>query len=260
VKGSSGHRMLSGRRTSLTGIWHIPLQSRGHSGAVTQNFLWQEGPVYIMDNHRAAWWCWLRHFDASEPFDLFHIDRHTDTLTSNLDVWLDHLPTQMRGMNLQQYLDFSVLMNGTDCPVVRWDNYLSLFLAQEKQSLRSLYFATHNDGDAPNVPEGFCRHVDVWNLPGNFKYWLDNGDSWIVNIDIDYFFCPFGHGNHRRFLSKDFVTAMCEPIKAHLETGRIKVLTICLTPDEGGFSGGWAESEEVCAEICGQLKIDFSLP
>lgn len=244
----------------MSGIWHIPLKSRGRSGATAQNFLWQDGSVYIMDNHRAAWWCWLRHLEANEKFDLFHIDRHTDTLTSNLDLWVKNLPAQMRGVSLQDYLGFKMDLYGFPCEVIRWDNYLSLFLKQEKENLGGLYFATHGDGDAPNVPEGRCRDVDVWDLPNNFDFWLKDGRNWIVNIDIDYFFCEFADGSHRRFLSEDFIAALCAPLKEGLASRNIKVLTICLTPDENGYSGGWSQSEAVCVEICNHLGIAFALP
>lgn len=244
----------------MSGIWHIPLKSRGHSGATVQNFLWQDGAVFIMDNHRAAWWCWLRHLQVNERFDLFHIDRHTDTLTSNLDLWVKRLPSQMRGISLEEYLGFTLPLHGIATEVIRWDNYLSLFLEHERNNLGALYFATHGDGDPPNVPDGLCRDVEVWELPNNFDFWLDLGSSWIVNIDIDYFFCKFADGSHRRFLSKDFVSSVCAPLKDGLASGRVKALTICLTPDDGGFSGGWSASEEVCAEMCDHLGISFQLP
>lgn len=244
----------------MSGIWHIPLKSRGHSGATVQNFLWQHDTVYIMDNHRAAWWCWLRHLRPKEKFDLFHVDRHTDTLTSNLDVWLEHLPEEMRGISLNEYLSLKYSASGVPCEVVRWDNYLSLFLAQEQQNLGQLLLATHRDGDTPNVPANKCRNVETWELPGNLDFWLHRGNNWIVNIDIDYFFCEFANGSHRRFLSEDFIASLCAPLKDGLASGVVKVLTICLTPDEGGFSGGWAASEAVCAEICKHLGIPFSLP
>ncbi len=213
-----------------------------------------------MDNHRAAWWCWLQHLQVNERFDLFHIDRHTDTLTSNLDLWMKHLPKQMRGVSLDDYLGFTMPLHGVTCEVIRWDNYLSLFLEYERENCRGLYFATHKDGDSPNVPEDQCREVDVWELPNNLDFWLQQGEGWIVNIDIDYFFCEFADGSHRRFLSKDFVYSICEPLKDGLTSGKVKALTICLTPDEGGFSGGWSQSEEVCDEICHCLGVSFKLP
>jgi hypothetical protein len=213
-----------------------------------------------MDNHRAAWWCWLRHITAGNSFSLFHIDRHTDTLTSNLSLWLHHLPAQMRGVPLQQYLGYQANVNGVRCPVIRWDNYLSLFLEQEQHTMQSLCMATHQDGDPPNVPEGSWRDVAVHDLPDNFAYWLEQSENWIVNIDLDYFFCTMPDGVNRRFLSDDFVQAICTALRTHLDSGRIKVLTICLTPDDGGFCGGWTEAEALCEVMCKHLGLAFKLP
>jgi hypothetical protein len=245
----------------LAGTWHIPFKTRGISGHSTQNFLWQDGPIYIMDNHRAAWWCWLRHLSNGERVDLFHIDRHTDTLSSNLPLWLQHLPAQMRGVPLTDYLDFQVTINGSLSATIRWDNYLSLFLEHEKGQLGQLYFATHHDGDEPNVPPGSYRDVSPWDLPKNFDFWLGEGSNWVVNIDLDYFFCEMEGGECRRFLAPEYVEDLCLTIKKHLATGRIKVLTICLTPDDHGYSGGWASAEALCAEFCQHLGVvSFKLP
>lgn len=244
----------------MAGIWHVPFNGRGISGHATQNFLWQDGPVYIMDNHRSAWWCWLRHLPAGESIDVFHIDRHTDTLGSNLPLWLAALPSQMRGVSIKSYLSFKANVNGFLGVAIRWDNYLSLFFEHERGNLGSVYFATHHDGDAPNLPKGSWIDVAPWDLPKNLGYWLEQGDNWLFNIDLDYFFCNMDSGDCRRFLDSAYVKDMCASIKKNLSNGRIKVLTICLTPDESGFSGGWASSEALCSEICVHLGIEFSLP
>ncbi|WP_225032959.1 UPF0489 family protein [Paraburkholderia sp. XV] len=72
-----------------------------------------------MDNHRAAWWCWMQQLSPEESIDVFHIDRHTDTLPSNLEIWTRHLPQQMRGKSLDDYLGLECLMNGSKGPVIR---------------------------------------------------------------------------------------------------------------------------------------------
>lgn len=242
--------------------WHIPLLHRGVSGHCTQNFLWQNGPVYIMDNHRAAWWCWLQqHLVPSQPINLFHIDRHTDTLTSNLPSWKKSLPPQMRDVSLQDYLNYRSQLNGSEGVTIRWDNYLSLFFEYEQANLGSIFFATHGEGDAPNLPTGSWRDISPWELPANFDFHVSRGNNWIVNVDLDYFFCDMDDGSCQRFLARDYVQALFLGIKKHLANGRIKVLTICLTPDENGFSGGWASAETLCSEICQHLGIqDFQLP
>lgn len=59
--------------------WLVPFARRNASGAYNQNFLWRDGNTYVMDNHRAALWCWLQHITPGERLSLLHIDCHTDT-------------------------------------------------------------------------------------------------------------------------------------------------------------------------------------
>lgn len=74
------------------GEWLVPFRGRNYSGAFTQNFLWKRQNVYVMDNHRAALWCWLQHIDPKQRYSLFHVDQHYDTLASRMTTWLDNLP------------------------------------------------------------------------------------------------------------------------------------------------------------------------
>ena len=79
--------------------WIVPFKGRNHSGSVEQNFLCRAGNVYVMDNHRAALWCWLQELDLTAPHSLIHIDRHPDALQSRLDEWLKHLPSWAAGID-----------------------------------------------------------------------------------------------------------------------------------------------------------------
>ena len=42
--------------------------------------LWQNGNVYVMDNHRDAAWCWLQQCKTEELYNFMHIDQHYDLL------------------------------------------------------------------------------------------------------------------------------------------------------------------------------------
>ena len=136
---------------------------------------------------------------------------------------------------------------------------MSRLLAYEKHRLGHVYFATHHDGDEPDLPEGLWCDVEPWKLPQYFDFWLEQSDKWVVNIGLDYFFCDAEDGGCIRFLSEDHVP-LCVAIKKNLDSGRIKVLTLCLAPDEGGHSGGWTTAEALCAEFCKHLGVSFSLP
>ena len=235
--------------------WILPFKGRNHSGAFEQNFVWKSGNVYVMDNHRAALWCWLQELDLKAPHSLFHIDQHTDALQSRLDDWLKNLPAW--SSSLQDYLDHSYRSEFGETKVIRWDNYLSIYLAEFGKNLKACHFATHGDGDKPN-----CDHVmeaHLWDLPGNLDYWLSaNAAPWIMNIDLDYFFWE-GDGTAGVIVSDEFLETTFSHLRRAIESGAVAVTTICLTPDQP-FTPGWAASEQLAKKITGILGIDFELP
>lgn len=53
--------------------------------------LWQNGKVYVMDNHLSAAWCWLQSCDPQKKYNFMHIDRHYDMLECFYDEDLQPL-------------------------------------------------------------------------------------------------------------------------------------------------------------------------
>lgn len=233
--------------------WVVPFKGRNHSGPVNQNFLCKSGNVFVMDNHRAALWCWLQEVDLGAPHSLIHIDRHYDALQSRLDEWMKHLPIWSSGID--EYLGKAYQSEAGQCPVVRWDNYLSIYLESFARSLKKFYCLTHGDGDKPNYK--YPLHEPASELPENLSSWLSEQEApWIVNIDLDYFYCQFGSG-HRRMLSDDYIDAVAEGLKDAMDRGAIGVLTLCLTPDS--FTPGWADTEALAARLLKGLDLTFQL-
>ena len=245
----------------MNGVWHVPFKGRNYSGAVVQNFLWEDSsqPIFIMDNHRAALWCWLQKVRVDEFLNLLHIDEHTDTLYSNIDRWLKELP-DLAGMSINDYLVLRTNTGFGETELIRWDNYLSIFLERYGHQIGHSIFATHNNGDKPRLHSSKILAMPrVDELPNNVDFWLSGQDGrWIVNVDLDYFFCD-QNDERRQMVSDCYVDALFTGIKPALETGKIAVLSLCLTPDEN-LTGGWAPAEALCARICGALGVDFYLP
>jgi UPF0489 domain len=241
------------------GEWLVIFKGRNTSGAYNQNFLWRCGNVYVMDNHRAAMWCWLQHINPNTAHSLFHIDRHTDTLQSRLDEWLAHSPPSW-ALTADQYLTHSYVFpeTGNTIPVIRWDNYLSIYLALFGANISTCYFATHDDGDKPNYDEAIF--VKIWEVPFNLDYWLTaRNRPWIMNIDLDYFFCDGEEDRAQRMLSDAYIDRCIDIVRLKMEDGTIAVTTIALTPSDN-FTGGWGPSEELARRVLSRLGIDFSLP
>lgn len=234
--------------------WIVPFKGRNHSGSTNQNFLCRSGNVYVMDNHRAALWCWLQKVNLESPHSLIHIDRHPDALQSRLDEWLEHLPSWSSGID--EYLGKSYQCDGFQCPVIRWDNYLSIYLEKFGDSLKTFHCLTHDEGDLPN----FNRPIygSPWELPENLSFWLSVREApWIVNIDLDYFYCQFNSGI-RMMVSDDYIDAVAAGLKDAMDRGIIGVLTLCLTPDN--YTPGWAATEALAARLLKRLNLTFHLP
>ena len=139
----------------MTGKWILPLKKRGRSLSMNQNFLWKFRNIYVMDNHRAALWCWMQEISAQHAYCAFHIDAHYDCAGAPDAEWLNSIP-DIRVMSFADYLSISD-PNSTSpaIPAIRWDNYLSLFLAKYPSQCAELFTTTHQIGTSPSPPEGF---------------------------------------------------------------------------------------------------------
>ena len=240
------------------GEWLVPFKGRNRSAYFNLNFLWRYKSVYVMDNHRAALWCWLQHVDPTKPHALFHIDQHFDTITSRMDAWLAGIPSSW-DMTIHEYLSLFVEHADTGkVPLFSWDNYLSIYLEIFGQNLTSRNFATHKVGDKPRLP--IWEH-DIWDVPQNLDYWLRSENApWIMNCDLDYFFCDDTDDRPpQRFLSSRFIERCFDVIAQKLGDGTIKVLTVALTATDD-LTGGWTPAEEVAKRALSRLGIDFVLP
>lgn len=228
----------------------IPYLGQNYSGATIQNLLWQDGSVYLMDNHRAALWCWQQHVDlSSDPHSLLHIDRHYDTLQCELVKHVSAMPN-LRGLSIHDYLRAEVTL-GEKVPLFRWDNYLSLYLEAINPKLQWFRCLTQKDGDLP--PWAGLMESDADELPENFEYWLKDG-RWIINIDLDYFFCP-GSGDDEFVLmySEAYLDQVFNGLRLANDRGNIAVITICLTPSN--FTPGWAACIELSERIFKALGL-----
>lgn len=209
-----------------------------------------------MDNHRAAMWCWLQELAPSEPVGLLHIDEHFDTLYANIDSELSALP-ELTGMSVTEYLQLSKSYGSHNCPLIRWDNYLSLFLERYGKQVEKSVFVTHNVGDKPRHQS--AQFPDPQHVPDNLSFWLKpHPDQWIINIDLDYFFCD-QNGQRRPMFSDQYIASVFGAIADLQQAGRVKCLTICLSPDEG-YSGSWEQAEQLCQVVCNAVGLRFALP
>ena len=99
----------------------------------------------------------------------------------------------------------------------------------------------------------------------NLVYWLTEPPydvkeaPWIVNIDLDYFFCKFD-GGIRMMVSGDYIDSIASGLRIALDQGVIGVLTLCLTPDPNIYTLGWTETEALASRFLEHLGLTLKLP
>jgi hypothetical protein len=126
------------------------------------------------------------------------------------------------------------------------------------ENVTQAVFATHRDGDEPN--HHAVRYGEIWELPDNIMYWLDNAASkpWIFNFDVDYCFWNDVAAPGEMFTDQ-YLRRIFEPVGERLRNGTIGVATIALTPVDD-LTGGWGPSESVASRVLQMMGIEFSLP
>jgi hypothetical protein len=238
--------------------WIIPFKGRGHTGVYRQNLLWRSGNLFVMDNHRAAAWCWIHAMPNPGDHLLVHIDRHNDTLRSQLREWMVALPNGIP-TEIADYLSatYPSPFSGTS-QLFRWDNYLSIYLELVGGRIPELLLATHGEGDRPNHP----KIIDL--SPTDLLTSLESrvakrGLPAILNLDLDYFFEPGLDEEAVRLLDDHYVDALASVIARLDASGHLPVITIALTATDD-LTAGWQPVEEIAQRVCAVLGHRFALP
>lgn len=236
----------------------LPFRGRLRSETYDQNFLWKFGSTYIMDNHRAALWCWLQHINKDKQYNLLHIDKHYDCLGSRIGDWLEVLPQGIESLTFEEYLRLSYLpvdnLMQKKVPIVRFDNYLSIFLERYASSIDQCVFATHGKGDPPRWNNK--TEIPGFQLISYISHYLGEGE-WIINVDLDYFFYENYENKYGRLYSDELIDELFQEIVKWNTAGNIAVITLCISPET---CGGWEPAEILASRVCRSLRLPFSLP
>ena len=211
----------------------IPLIVRGESASSSDNVLWNEDKIYVMDNHRLALWCWFQKINKNQRYNLLHIDAHPDMSESalrdfNHDLW---------SISLEDYR--SAWQPDINMPLFRWDNYIEVFLRKYPELVGKTVSATHHLGSNKELSEEIKSYDLIKFMDGVFsgeKY--VNDLAWIINLDLDYFFSAAPE--KVELFSDEYVKRIRQSINAGLDNGMVTVLTISLSPE---CCGSWEKAE-----------------
>lgn len=237
--------------------WLIPLTKYDGSMWFDVNFLWNHDNIFISDNHRIALWCWFQRINENEKYNLFHIDAHYDALSANLKKWVNSTPDLYK-IPLEDYLSFQcTLEKGCSSRLFRYDNYLAIFINKYRHMINECVWATQKIGDIPCI---YSKEKEIapWELTNFINYNLSTDDiSWILNIDLDYFFKKIPNGNEETYtliFSDEYIKSIFKSIQNNLKN--IKVLTIALSPEH---CGNWENARKLCNQVSNYLELQLNL-
>ena len=215
-------------------------------------FLWKSdnAPIYIMDNHLAAAWCWMQECYTDEKYNFMHIDQHSDlgvcgvtddiySLKSNLQVSLEDY---MKIKNTKRQIQF-----------FRCDNYIRAchYLFPSWFNTNLLYFTKpHKDCsvgelgydvfpmqkmEALYVRQDITQYIEEQGTFFNGAIIEEEMQTkkWIVNLDLDFFW----DDKEIKVFDEQFIYDLGRRIGNAMKN--IQVLTIALSPK---WCGNWIDA------------------
>ncbi|MBL7969113.1 MAG: UPF0489 family protein [Prolixibacteraceae bacterium] len=228
-----------------------------YSGCYNLNILFRSNNFYVMDNHGAALWAWLQHIDKNRNYNFIHIDKHYDTLASNLSHWLSSLPKNLNELTISDYFSLKYKRGGEEFPIIRWDNYIPIFNGLCRDNILNYTFYTHGCGSTgiAALDQNITQDWPSISLFENLKFLLsDSEEKAILNLDIDYFFgCH--HNKYFQLFSNESIEILFDQIQqSYFNTDKIEVLTVALSPE---CCGGWPNSVRIYNMLAKRLGIDL---
>jgi hypothetical protein len=229
-------------------------------------FLWKSdnAPIYIMDNHLAAAWCWMQECNAEEKYNFMHIDQHSDLGVRGIANNIAFLKS-----NSQISLDDYCKITYSNCVGInksfQCDNYITAcrFLFPNWFNT-NLFYYTEPYVKGSTVGSGYENFTpqrmktvyllqDITLFVGEQEFsstqlFIDENmkeKKWIVNLDLDFFW----DRNENRLFDDQFINDLGIVIANAMKN--IQVLTIALSPL---WCGGWRNALE-----CSKLFLSSSM-
>lgn len=207
------------------------------------NLLWKSdfAPIYIMDNHLAATWCWMQECNPNEKYNFMHIDKHSDLkgcgYTENIEF--------LRVTPKISFIDYEKItyFNHEEYQFFQWDNYIRACHFLFPNWFNTNFFYTQEDNlsfandwgyvafpsqtlEALCVRQGITQYIKEQKTLTNDVV-IDKNmwkKKWIVNIDLDFFWDFDGI----KVFDDQFIMDLGKRISKAMSN--IQVLTIALSP------------------------------
>lgn len=238
------------------GEYLLDWRGRGESGWCKDNFIWRDGNIYIMDNHRAAAWCWAQHVNEIAGLRLLHVDKHTDSVDANTQAISELFPRRFE-CTLNEYL-----AKQYDLPHVgiisaaTWENYIALFTRLYPEIISKHYICIRDNACNGIIADMHPFYYTPCELVRELNYFMSEQPRWIVNIDLDYFW-HVSEGLSFQLFSEQYIRRVFQEILTGIVSGKVLVTTVALSPE---CCGGWDNAEHLLNIVCDELGLDLILP
>ena len=224
------------------------------------NFLWKADnvPIYIMDNHLAAAWCWLNECKSDEEYNFMHIDQHSDLKGCGYAKDIVFLRTNPK-ISFEEYDKITYTTINGNFKFFVWDNYIRCchFLFPNWFKTNLFYFTKPYLNGSVNewgYKNFFLQKMEPVFVRQNITQFIEEQcffskefvieenmqtKKWIVNIDLDFFW----DNDTIKVFDDQFINDLGKRICNALNN--IQVLTVALSPS---CCGGWSNALE-CSKI-----------
>ena len=208
------------------------------------NFLWKSdnAPIYIMDNHLAAAWCWMQECSSEEEYNFMHIDKHSDLKGCGHPANIEFLKPN-KEISLEDYIKITYTTH-KKFQFFQWDNYIRAchYLFPKWFNTNLFYYTqSHKEHNAEGwgykpFPE---QSMNALYVRQGITQYIQNKDSffnkaifeermrkkkWIVNIDLDFFW----DFDETKVFDDQFIQDMGRRVSDAMNN--IQILTIALSP------------------------------
>ncbi|MFN8612442.1 MAG: UPF0489 family protein [Vulcanimicrobiota bacterium] len=203
------------------------------------NFLWKDPrrSLYIMDNHRAALWCWLREIRRDHTYSLLHIDWHWDSAKPYGCCF-----SGLENMTLAAMLALrDTRAYFSDRPAICWDDFIFPMLKLRPKFHRGIFVCHQSRGEWKT--NALSKHPRCKVFPFQV-FWEDldfrelSGRA-ILDLDLDYFFFDID-GRKVLAYSEEFISRSLQWLDRNLPEDA--VISIALSPS-------------CCGDLAGCLKV-----
>lgn len=200
-------------------------------------YLSKNNNAYLMDNHLAAAWCWMKECDENVEYGFLHIDRHHDMCREGKTPQFSDL----KQVSLEDYLSSRYTIQGAigplEYPSFSWNTYITKCFDLCPRWFSSTAFITKQDvglGIMNDTPDFNYNNLSYNQALRTIHNCLsDTTRKWIVNIDIDYFFGGkdpdvLGAKVTKRYKDST-IQKFARAINQYISN--IQVLTVALSPE-----------------------------